>query len=260
MADGVLFYRFAALDRPELLHGISLRHGGASHGTITGLNLGHSVGDDPAAVEQNHLLLYTSLGLAPLQVVSAQQVHGAHVERVYASHGGAVLPSTDALITNEPGIALLMRYADCVPVLLYDPVRGAIGLAHAGWRGALARVAARTAERMMGAFASDPADILACVGPSIGPCCYQVGPEVVAEARIAFPGLEGLTVRERPSGHAYLDLWRVVAEQLRQVGVRHISLARICTACRTDLFYSYRREHDRAGRFAAVIGLRGTGV
>ncbi|MHB1318356.1 MAG: peptidoglycan editing factor PgeF [Anaerolineae bacterium] len=260
MPDPPLLYRFDSLNGPGIRHGISLRAGGMSHCTITGLNLGHTVGDDPVAVEGNHALLYAELGLTPDQIVTARQVHGAHVARVGPDDGGTVIPATDGLITDAPGIALLMRYADCVPVLLYDSQRNAIGLAHAGWRGALARVAARTAEAMLGEFGCRPSDIRAAIGPSIGPCCCEVGPEVAEATRVAFPDETRLLCRVRPTGHAYLDLWEAVATQLREAGVDQIETARMCTACRGDLFYSYRRQGAASGRFCAIIGLGATGV
>jgi polyphenol oxidase len=260
MSDAPVLYRFDSLSEPALLHGVSSRLGGASQGRISGLNLGHTVGDDAQAVAHNHALLYEALGLRPQQVVSARQVHGAHVARVGAFHGGTVIADTDGLITDEPDTALLMRFADCVPVLLYDPERGAIGLAHAGWKGTLARVAAHAAQALVQELGCRPADIRAAIGPSIGPCCYEVGPEVVAATREAFPAAPTLISRERASGHAYLNLWAAVAWQLREVGIEQIETARLCTSCRSDLFYSHRAQGPAAGRFAAVIALRAVDV
>jgi YfiH family protein len=260
MSEPPLLYRFDTLQESQLLHGVTLRTGGSSHGRISGLNLGHTVGDDPDAVEANHALLYAALGLRPEQVITAHQVHGAHVARVGVREGGTVVHATDGLVTNEPGVALLMRYADCVPVLFFDPTRRAIGLTHAGWRGTLARVAAHTAEALVREFGCQPGDIRAAIGPSIGPCCYEVGPEVVEATRSAFPGEGALLTRIKPSGHAHLDLWAAVALQLRDTGVYQVETARICTVCRSDLFYSHRKQNAAGGRFGAIIGLWPTGV
>jgi YfiH family protein len=260
MSEPPLLYRFDSLKDPHVLHGVTLCSGGSSRGAISGLNLGHTVGDDLEAVDANHALLYAALGLRPEQVITAHQVHGSHVARVGARDGGAVVPATDGLVTDEPGVALMMRYADCVPVLLFDATRRAIGLAHAGWRGTLARVAARAAEALVREFGCKPSDIRAAIGPSIGPCCYEVGPEVVEATRSAYPGQDALLARIQPNGHAYLHLWSAVALQLREVGVAQIETARICTVCRSDLFYSHRKQGVAAGRFGAIIGLRPTGV
>jgi hypothetical protein len=260
MTELPVLYRFGSLAVPGLVHGVTLQSGGASRGAISGLNLGHTVGDDPDAVEANHALLYAALGLLPEQVVTARQVHGAQVTRVNADNGGTIIPATDGLITDVTGVALLMRFADCVPVLLYDPQRRAIGLAHAGWRGALARVAAHTALAMIDQLKCQPSDIRAAIGPSIGPCCYKVGPEVAEATLATFPEEGHLLSRTQPSGHAHLDLWAAVATQLREAGIEQIETARICTACRSDLFYSYRRQGAASGRFGAIIGLSATGV
>lgn len=260
MTEHPVLYRFDSLQGAGLVHGVSLRTGGFSRGRITGLNLGHTVGDDTEAVDANHALLFAALGLSADQVVTARQVHGARVARVGWGEGGTVIPATDGLITEVPGVALLMRFADCVPVLLYDPQRNAIGLAHAGWRGALARVAAHTAQAMIHEFGCRPADLRASIGPSIGPCCYEVGPEVAEATRAAFPEQDRLLSQVQPSGHAHLDLWAAVATQLSEIGIEQIETARICTACRGDLFYSYRRQGAASGRFGAIIGLSATGV
>jgi polyphenol oxidase len=255
-------YRFDTLDDSAgaLVHGISTRLGGASQGPLASLNLGHTVGDAADLVEANHRTLFAALGIPAERVVTAHQVHSNRVALVGGPDVGQALPETDALITDAPGVYLMLRYADCVPVLLFDPRRRAVGLAHAGWQGTVAHVAARAAEAMISHLGCHPQDILGAIGPSIGPCCYQVGPEVVARVEEAFPGGHGLLVRRQPDGHAHLDLWAANAYQLARVGLQQIETAHLCTACRTDLFYSHRAERGRTGRLAAIIGLRPVGV
>ncbi len=260
MADPLALHRFEGLAGAPLVHAITTRLGGHSAGHLASLNLGHTVGDAPEAVAHNHARLLAALDIPAERVVTAHQVHGTRVAVATPADGGRVIPQTDALITVTPGLYLMLRYADCVPVLLYDPRRGAIGLAHAGWQGTLAGTAARAAKTMIAEFGCRPEDLQAAIGPSIGPCCYEVGPEVVAAAEAAFPQAPDLLRRRRPNGHAYLDLWSANAYQLAQVGLRQIECARLCTACRTDLFYSHRAEGGRTGRFAAIIGLRPDGV
>jgi hypothetical protein len=261
MAERLPLYRFRSLGAGgALVHAITTRLGGQSSGHLATLNLGHTVGDAPEAVARNHALLYAALGIAPEQVVTAHQVHGKRVALATADDGGRVIPATDALIAATPGLYLMLRYADCAPVLLYDPRRRAVGLAHAGRQGTLAQVAARTAQAMIERLGCRAQDLRAAIGPSIGPCCYEVGPESVAATEAAMPDATRIIMRRQPNGHAHLDLWGANALQLARLGVRQIEIARLCTACRTDLFYSHRREGGRAGRFAAIIGLGPDGV
>jgi YfiH family protein len=166
-----------------------------------------------------------------------------------------VCEKTDALVTDVPGVFLMLRFADCVPVLFHDPVRQAVGLAHAGWRGTVSHIARATVEKMVDAFGCSPADIRAGIGPSIGPCCYEVGPEVVSAAQKAFP--DAPFVLQRGSGERWhFDLWAANHHQLAAAGVTEIELSGLCTACRTDEWFSHRAEGGRTGRLAAVIGLR----
>jgi len=147
-----------------------------------------------------------------------------------------------------------MRYADCAPVLFYSAARRAVGIAHAGWRGTALRVAAATAQMMVSAFGCDPAELLAAVGPSIGPCCYQVGPEVIEQFRQAFPGEQVLSAPDA-AGRAYADLWHANVVQLQEVGVAQVEVSGFCTCCRQDVFFSHRGSGGRTGRFAAYIRL-----
>jgi len=193
-------------------------------------------------------------------------------------------PAGDALLTDQPGLLLSVRAADCMPILVADTRRRAIAAVHAGWRGALERIVEKAVGEMRRAFDSDPADLVAAIGPSIRACCYEVGPEVVDAFRGRFRDTEdffqacpaGETARARalrslpflstrPPGHdpedaanVHLDLIAVARSQLQSTGLRPsgIHVAPFCTACRTDLFYSFRKEGSRAGRMTAVIGIR----
>ncbi len=247
------YYRFASIPPQAAQHAVFTRLGGASQGFCASLNVGRTVGDDPAHVEANHAAIYAAFGIEPAQVVCGRQVHGDHVARVTHAHGGQVLPATDALITDAPGLALMLRFADCTPVLLAAPRVGAVGLAHAGWRGTVARIAAKTALAMVAAFGCRPDEILAGIGPAIGPCCYEVGPEVEDAVRATFPGADELFTHPTPGGRAHLDLWAANALQLREVGVTQVECAALCTACQRHVFYSHRADGGRTGRFAALI-------
>ena len=252
--NGLVWYTLASYTGLPVVHGAFTRLGGFSRTPFADLNVGGHVGDDSAAVAANHRAIYAALGVDPARVVSARQVHGDRVARVGAPDAGSTLEATDALITDTPGLLLLLRFADCVPVWLYDPRRRVVGLAHAGWQGTARCIAAKTVCAMGETFGSRPEDIRAGLGPAIGPCCYEVGSDVIEALRVAVTDVEGL-LGDRSTGTAHLDLWEANAVQLRAVGVSHIEKADICTSCHVDAFYSHRREEGRTGRFAVVAGL-----
>jgi hypothetical protein len=226
--------------------------------------LGHTVGDRLEAVAENHRRVLAAFDLTPEQVVSPYQVHGCHVARVAATDGGTVIPETDALITAEPGLALLLRFADCAPVLFYDPVHHAMGLAHAGWRGVAAQVAPATVRAMAQAFGTRPAELWAGIGPAIGPERYAVGPEVVAAVRATLSPASlsaaslsaARPVAVRRQEQWYLDIPQALTRQLHAAGVGRVANAALCTASHTEAWYSHRAEHGRTGRFGVLARLR----
>jgi YfiH family protein len=213
------------------------------------------VGDNLAHVHENHERICAALGITRAKIVSPHQVHSAAVRVVDARDRGQVCEQTDALVTDTPGVYLMLRFADCVPVLFHDPVRRVVGLAHAGWRGTVACIARATVREMVETFGCRPADIRAGIGASIGPCCYEVGDEVVEAARRVFPSVPDLLQRQ-PSGRWHLDLWVANRHQLVSEGLSEIEVSAQCTACRTDEWFSHRAENGRTGRHGAVIGLR----
>ena len=251
---GVVLYRFEGLNGAEgLLHAVLTRIGGVSRSPYATLNLGHTVGDDLADVEENHRLALGALRLTPGRTVSPHQVHGARVGVVGQAHQGTVQPVTDALVTDVPGVPLLMRFADCAPILFFDPARRVAGMAHAGWRGVATGVVQATVRMMTERLGCDLADLWAGIGPAIGPCCYEVGPEVVEAVEAACP--PGVEVVRPVNGRTHLDLPGAVHAQLCAAGVGRIEEAGLCTACRVDEFFSHRAERGRTGRFGIVIGL-----
>jgi len=249
-------YCFESLQAPGVVHAVFSRLGGTSRGAYASLNVGHTVGDDPDAVEANHEAIYALLGTTAERVVTAHQVHGHRVARVSRREGGTVIRETDALISNDPGTMLLLRFADCTPVLISAPSCGAVGLAHAGWRGTVQHIAAHAVRAMCEAYGCVPADCLVGIGPAIGPCCYQVGPEVIAEVRARFCDAEGLFSHHTPDGRAHFNMAAAIEQQLREVGVTHIAHSGLCTRCHRDTFFSHRGDRGHTGRFAACIGLR----
>ncbi len=255
--NGLVYYRFANLAAyDEVFHAVFTRLGGVSGAPCESLNVGHLVGDDYELVEANHDLIYQALGISRRDVATAHQVHGNRVALVGPEDRGRVIPATDALITDTPGVALMLRFADCLPVLLYDPIRRAIGLAHAGWKGAIGGIAAKTASAMVEAYGSRPADIVAGLGPCIGPCCYQVGTEVIELVKASFGHWQEL-LRPQGDGSVHFDLRGASDRQLAELSVREVEVSQLCTACRTDEFFSHRAEKGRTGRFAVILGMRG---
>ncbi|MFN2108492.1 MAG: peptidoglycan editing factor PgeF [Anaerolineae bacterium] len=250
--NGLVWYDFTGPGR-DFVHGCFTRLGGVSEGQWSALNLGSTVGDDPQAVQENHRRIFDAFGITRAQVVSPFQVHGRNVARVDAADGGMVISATDALITDAPGVALLLRFADCVPVLFYDPVRRAAGLAHAGWRGVAAGVAVATVQAMAAAFGSRPEDVWAGIGPAIGPQHYSVGTEVVEAIQATLPpDAQVATYRE---GRWAMDLPAALEAQLHAVGVTQIEQSGLCTASRVDEWYSHRAEEGRTGRFGVLVML-----
>jgi polyphenol oxidase len=251
--NGVVAYRSMRFRDASIEHAFFTRLGGVSAVPYASLNVGGTVGDDPVHVDENLRRVLGALQWQESQVISGFQVHGERVHRVVPEDAGRVIPATDALVSDVPGLLLLGRYADCVPVILWDPMHEVVGLAHAGWRGTIRRIASKTVVAMAQHFGSRPQDLRVAIGPSIGPCCFEVGDEVLQAFREAFPA-NASEVIDR-SGH-HVDLWRANAVQLEQSGVGEIDVAGLCTSCHVDRFYSHRREHGTTGRFAVAIGLR----
>lgn len=257
--DGSLPLVRSALLPGTFRHGFSTRAGGVSEAPYDALNLGAKWGDDPARVEENRRRLLEALGLPPPLFV-ARQVHGNVIRRVRMGDDPERLARTEAdgLCTDAAGLALGVFVADCVPILIADPRTGACAAVHAGWRGTvlgIAGEAVRTLERELGAR---PADLRVALGPAIGPCCFEVGPEVVAAFEGAFPGADEI-VRPSPRGRAdrrHVDLRIANRQQLIQAGVSvaAIDLGAPCTSCDGGRFYSFRRDGSATGQLMGVIG------
>ena len=250
------FLQFETLAVPDVAHAIFTRHGGVSPEPYASLNLSVSTGDAKENVRHNIGLAFGAMERDPATRADLWQVHSAAV--VVAEHPNGPdghLGQADALITDRPGVSLFLRFADCLAVMIYDPRRRVVGIAHAGWRGSLKKVAKATVEAMAQRYGSQPADLVAGVGPGIGPCHYAVGPEVVAQTRQAFNGVSDSLLSTR-NGEYYLDLWSANRAALQEAGVEQIEVAGICTVCHSDDFFSHRATGGRTGRFGGIIGLR----
>ena len=264
--NGVVVWRSARLAADaQLTHFVSTRHQGSSPAPCESLNLSFRVGDDPERVASNRDLLLAAVGVVPEAVVAAKQVHGTHVQVVTRELSGrgardydSALDDTDAMITAEPGICLLIMAADCVPTLLFDPVRRVVGAVHAGWRGTVARLTYDVVHQMYDIYGCNPADVMATIGPSIGPDDYEVGDEVVGAVQAAFPDTWPLQIHLPPGGRAHFDLWESNRLQLVEAGLApaNIEISGISTYANPAHFFSERRDHFPTGRFAAGIMLR----
>jgi hypothetical protein len=252
---GLTYYEFESLPSKLVRHGIFTRHGGVSQPPFATLNLSSSVPDDPQAVAENRRRFYAAMETDPKSAIRTIQVHGAKIAAVDHDDLSTVQQGTDGLITDRPDLPLVMAFADCVPVMLFDPVRSVVGIAHAGWRGLQLGVCQAAIHRMVSIYGCKPTDIRAGIGPAIGVCCYEVGAKVVEAFQSAFGDNRGL-FRENSRCSVHLDLTAASQVALVEAGVTQIETAGLCTACHVDEFFSHRREAGRTGRFGAMIALR----
>jgi hypothetical protein len=255
-ANGLRYYQFEGLPADQVDHAVFTRLGGASSGAYSALNLGGTVGDKPEAVVENHRRLFKAAGRDYESRFDVWQVHGTTM--VYSdqprSQDQKHQPA-DGIFTDNPEVTLIMRFADCVPLVLYDPVNRAVGLVHAGWQGTLLRIGELAVDYMRERFNSDPANLFAGIGPSICGSCYEVGEDVRERFLKTFEA-DGRSFFSERNGSLYLDLWGANAYSLRKAGVRQIEQSGLCTAENLDEWYSYRKEKGFTGRFGVVIGLK----
>ena len=296
--DNACFLQFSHYLRfPEITHGVFTRYGGYSTTPYTGLNASLSTGDSFEHVLRNRFLVLESLGIEAYPCATLWQVHGAEIavldtqaevwddwrsdwpHRSYAVDGQEMMwtlkprRKADAVITKQTGVALALSFADCTPILLYDPVRCVIGMAHGGWRGTARGIALATIAAMNEQFGCQPGDIFAGIAPSIGSCCYEVS-EQVQQLYLGVEQFDEMATAEqyrslvRESAvfstkqlsnrvSLRLDIRETNRNQLLMAGLlpEHIEMPGICTGCRTDLFFSHRMEHGKTGRFPVVLAM-----
>ena len=252
------------LKHREISHFVSTRAGGFSNPPYDSLNLGFHVGDNQEIVLKNRERLATALKIPLDNFTTASQIHDHNVAVITEElrgrgtfNFGTAISATDAMVTDTPNICLMVLQADCVPLLFFDLKKKVIGVAHAGWKGTVRMVAQNTVKLLKENFSCLPDDILVGIGPSIGPCCYEVGPEVVIQIDKAFHNKREC-ISETPDGKCYFNLWEANKTQLVQAGIpeRNIEVARICTYCNHTHFFSYRHQQRETGRFGAGIMLK----
>ncbi len=250
--------RYYAFDIfPETVtQAIFTRRGGVSPAPWDSLNLGGSVGDEPARVAENRTRLFNAMERSADSLHDVWLVHGTAI--VYAEAPRPLSepsPRADIIFTNNPVVTLFMRFGDCTPILFHDPIKNVIGIAHAGWMGTLRGVVGAAVEGMQSHYGCDPKNIIAGIGPAIGADHYEVGADVVAQFAEKFPHDMNQIVQTR-NGSTYLDLWASNALQLKNAGVEQVQISGICTACSIDDWFSHRAEKGKTGRFGALMALK----
>lgn len=230
---------------PQLVAGISTRHGGVSSQAYQSLNLGVHTDDDPSAITQNLSLFCSDLGIAPESLARSYQVHGSEI---WTSVAPGYESGYDAIVSTTPGIFAGVGIADCCPILLADPVKQTAAAIHAGWKGTVAQIVAKTASSMI-TDGSNPSDILAYIGPCISLAHFEVGDEVA----------EQFELKEQRGARWHVDLKATNAAQLHALGVTQIEISDYCTVANNDVFYSHRKEQGITGRMLAVIGFQRRG-
>jgi hypothetical protein len=256
-------YKFKHFENTDMvMHGFSTRLGGVSKGAYSSLNLGITRGDNRDAVLKNYSIFCGKLGINIENLVFSAQTHTTNVKTVTASdRGNGILRANsfkdvDGLMTSDANTALVTFYADCVPLFFLDPKKRIIALAHAGWKGTVNGIGMVTVKKMQNEFTSNPADILAGIAPSIGPCCFETDEPVYS--LFERKGLENCVCETGNEGKRNIDLWKANEELLKLSGVKaeNIETMGICTKCSPDTFYSHRVMGEIRGSLAAVIQLK----
>ncbi|MGD8406152.1 MAG: peptidoglycan editing factor PgeF [Anaerolineales bacterium] len=252
--NGLRYYTFEIFPK-NITQAVFTRQGGISPRPWDSLNVGGSIGDDLTHVRENRIRSFKALGRVTESIHDVWQVHSADV--VYADAPRPLdtdYQKADILLTDNPQVTLFMRFADCTPILLHDPQNQVIGIVHSGWLGTVRSAARAAVEAMQERYASKPADILAAIGPSIGPDHYEIGEDVIAQVKNTF-GADAESLLEEHGKSFHFNLWKANQILLEDGGVKQIEIAEICTACHTDDWYSHRGEKGKTGRFGALIAL-----
>lgn len=249
-------YTFEDTFFDDTVHGFFTRKGGVSKAPWSSLNLSESGGDSRENVIENRARIFSAIQRPVESLYDVWQVHSTEV--VFAEGPRALETNhvkADVILTNNPDVTLLMRFADCVPILLYDSHKKVVGIVHAGWQGTINNIAGIAIKKMADHYGSKPQDIVTGIGPSIGPDHYQVGTDVYEKAKFVFHEVHD-DVFSFEKSSIYFNLWNANAYLLRSGGVIQIYQSNMCTGCDTENWFSHRLENGKTGRFAAVIGLK----
>jgi len=238
----------------NITHAFSTKKGGYSQSPYKGNNLAYHVNDHKETVYKNHLYFSEQLNYPLKRLVHMDQVHGDNIVVIDENSNLNDIPQCDAIMTNIKNTPLMVMVADCIPILIYDPVQDVIAAVHAGRAGTFSNILAKTLKMMQKTYASDYQDILVVLGPSMHQCCYEVGSEINKEAKR--DGYKYAIKTENK--HYYLGLEEIVRQQLKTLNIpkEHVEFSPYCTVCNTNLFYSYRAENSICGRFCGVLMLK----
>lgn len=261
--DGVVFLTFPKLVKAGVRHGFSTRIGGVSSGHLGTMNLSFTRGDDPENVYENFKRISEAIGFCQDDLVLSSQVHDTKIRVVTAKDRGdgirrKTIPGIDAMVTNEKNVPMYTSYADCVPLLFYDPEHKVIAMAHSGWRGTVARIGAKMIRFMEENYGSDPSKIIAAIGPSICRSCYEVSEDVAIEFRKQFSEDEvPLFMDDKGNGKYQLDLWKVNELILKEAGIldENLDITDLCTCCNSDKLFSHRASHGQRGNLGCFMCL-----
>ena len=250
---------YLAAEHLTVPHCFTTRHGGVSTGVYTSMNLALGKDDTPENVEANLRMLGGALGFDPEKLVMTRQIHSNIVRAVTDADCSGFFhrnyPQCDGLVTNTPGVTLMIFTADCTPLLFHDPVTGTVGAAHAGWRGTAQNIGGKVVETMVREFGCKPENIRAAIGPNIGQCHFETGADVPQALEEAF-GPEVKACIEKRGEKFFPDLKKVNALALRRAGVTQIEISDACTYCQPDRFWSHRVTKGERGSQGALIVCR----
>ena len=254
--NGLRYFTFRSFDHPEVTHAIFTRQGGFSPWPWDSLNMGSLVGDDRLRVEKNRILAFKAVGRKPETMYDVWQVHSARIICVEKPRPVDIEhQQADAILTDNPEVTLFMRFADCVPIFLFDPKMMVVGLVHAGWRGTVKKIASAAINSMIMNYGSNRENILAGIGPSISAAHYHIGQDVEEMVSVAFATDADKLLCE-DNGKVTFNLWEANRILLKQAGLGKIEVSGLCTASNPDDWFSYRGESHHTGRFGALIGLK----
>ena len=249
------YYTLDIFAGQNLRHGFFMRHGGVSSAPWDSLNTATTVGDTRENIIENRKRIFNAINRPVESIFDVWQVHSNQVICTNDARPLDVPPQkADAIVTNRREITLFMRFADCVPIMLFDPFQGVVAMAHAGWKGTVNKIVKKTIEAMQDRYQTKAADIMAGIGPSIGPDHYEVGNDVVEQVEQAF-GVAAPELIVNQDGRTHLNLWKANEFILRNAGVEKIQISEICTGCNITDWFSHRVEHGKAGRFGAILAI-----
>lgn len=264
VVNGVPLLTYPLLERTNVVkHGFSTRLGGVSTGDCATMNISTTRGDAPEAVEENKRRLAGALGVKVEDFTFTYQTHTTNVAVVREEDRGTRFMETDGMVTNVPGICLVTFYADCVPLYFVDPVKKVIGLSHSGWRGTVHKMGKVTVEKMAEVYGTNPADVVAAVGPSICQDCYEVSEDVIAKFRDSFEECHWQQLfyqkeEQREAGKYQLNLWKANELVLKKAGIPkdQIAVTNLCTHCNPNVLFSHRATGGKRGNLSAFLALK----